>query len=285
MAAPTFQPISTMADLRDYVKAGQTTVPQGYAKFDITHNLLKAQFKEIQLCLTDTIDSIKDRLSRLAGTNIQYMQLLLNGHIELTTGTLQQYNPNIHGDYIHIVDNDPYSNAKNGAYEDLSQVKKYVMSDAEYAKRTDSVRAFKLAQQQQRQADETAGLKAPTMIKTGMTEQNSEFGLETEEQIRQRIHVGDRCSVSPGDRRGVVRYIGLVPELVIPDFVWIGVELDEPVGKHNGMVGGKRYFNAAEKCGTFVKAFAVKTGDYPERDPFDDENEETKESEDVMTEL
>lgn len=291
--AATFHPISTMADLRDYVTAGTTTVPDGYAKFDIRHNLLSAQFKEIQLSLYDTISDIKDRLSRIAGTNIQYMTLKLNNQIELSDdhATLLQYTPNITGDTIYIIDSDPYSNARNGAYEDTSQVQKYVMSDDEYNKRENSVRAFKQAQKLKRQQDEAAGLITPSITKYNMSTQqrDSEYGLESDADIRQRIHINDRCNVSPGDRRGTVKYIGYVPELLIPDYVWIGVELDEPVGKHNGIISGKRYFTCNSNCGTFVKSYAVKIGDYPERDPFDDDNDndivETKQNNHVMTEL
>jgi dynactin complex subunit len=34
---------------------------------------------------------------------------------------------------------------------------------------------------------------------------------------------------------------------------WIGVELTRPIGKHNGSVRGKKYFQAEEKHGTFVQ--------------------------------
>lgn len=280
---------STMAELRDYVTGGVTTVPEGYGKFDITHNLLKSQFKEIQLYMYDTIYNIKDRLCRIAGTRIEYMKLYLNGSVLLDNdnATLISYNAKPIGDYIHIVDSDTFSTAANGAYEDVSQVEKYVMSEDEYNKRGNSVRAWKQQQKALREQQERDGTVPVTVSRTGLQANDTEFGLEHEEQIRQRIHIGDRCSVSPGDRRGVVRYIGTVPQLHIPEFIWIGIELDEPVGKHDGSVGGHKYFNARDKCGTFVKAFAVKTGDYPERDPFDSDNEddnETKQNE-LMDEL
>eukprot|EP01147_Barroeca_monosierra_P007783 gene7782-643_t len=64
------------------------------------------------------------------------------------------------------------------------------------------------------------------------------------------IEVGDRVSIS-GDRQGVVRYRGLV------DFKpgrWLGIELDNPQGKHDGTVHGKAYFLCPDKHGVFVLA-------------------------------
>jgi hypothetical protein len=50
--------------------------------------------------------------------------------------------------------------------------------------------------------------------------------------------------------RGVVRFIG--PTSFSPG-VWYGLEMDAPVGKHEGTVLGVQYFTAGPKRGTFVK--------------------------------
>ena len=34
---------------------------------------------------------------------------------------------------------------------------------------------------------------------------------------------------------------------------WIGVLLDEPTGDSNGTYKGKQYFEAGDKCATFVR--------------------------------
>ena len=47
------------------------------------------------------------------------------------------------------------------------------------------------------------------------------------------FQLGDRCQVQPGDKRGVVKYVGQAQNLG-PGF-WIGVQYDEPLGKHDGM--------------------------------------------------
>ena len=59
--------------------------------------------------------------------------------------------------------------------------------------------------------------------------------------------------------------------------IWVGVALDEPMGKHSGEVGGHRYFTCTAKHGSFIRPTNVVVGDFPERDPFEeDEDEEDK---------
>jgi tubulin-folding cofactor B len=82
-------------------------------------------------------------------------------------------------------------------------VEKYVMSDEEYAKRDNTYRAFK---QKQLAADPNW---KPVHAQTNVVQQarRAVEGVveESEQEIRARIQVGQRCSVFPGDRRGEVR--------------------------------------------------------------------------------
>ncbi|KRY34214.1 tubulin folding cofactor B [Trichinella spiralis] len=72
--------------------------------------------------------------------------------------------------------------------------------------------------------------------------------------------VGQRCIVKIGDpqewKRGKIAYIG---ETDFKPGLWIGVEYDEEVGKHDGSVNGKRYFQCKDKRGAFVRPHLVET--------------------------
>lgn len=45
--------------------------------------------------------------------------------------------------------------------------------------------------------------------------------------------VGDRCEVEPGAKRGSVKFVGRAEAL--GRGFWVGVQYDEPLGKHDGM--------------------------------------------------
>ena len=51
---------------------------------------------------------------------------------------------------------------------------------------------------------------------------------------------------------GTIRFVGKTHFSSDSSFTWVGVELDEPVGTHDGEVDGHRYFSCAPKHGLFV---------------------------------
>ena len=53
--------------------------------------------------------------------------------------------------------------------------------------------------------------------------------------------------------------------------MWIGIQYDEPFGKNDGSVEGKRYFQCQPKYGGFVRVANVTVGDFPEEGFSDDE--------------
>jgi len=88
------------------------------------------------------------------------------------------------------------------------------------------------------------------------------------EEAAAAIEPGRRCSVDPGDRRGEVRFVGRAEGLAAG--YWVGVALDEPVGKNDGSVKGRPLFSCAPGHGVFVRPEKVTVGDYPPLDDFSD---------------
>ncbi|XP_045532358.1 restin homolog isoform X2 [Pieris brassicae] len=65
------------------------------------------------------------------------------------------------------------------------------------------------------------------------------------------LRMGDRVIVSSsrGSKAGILRYVGVTE---FATGVWAGVELDDPIGKNDGSVEGKRYFECAPRFGLFA---------------------------------
>ncbi|KAJ3112810.1 hypothetical protein HDU96_004148 [Phlyctochytrium bullatum] len=167
---------------------------------------------------------------------------------------------------LQVVDTNP--SRVRGAFTDTSLVEKYEMPDEEYAKRQDSVLAFKMRNKLGRFSDAAS---ASVSTKSDDASTNP---------VPTSIQVGARCQVlpdpsAPADgafaKRGTVRFVGATE---FKPGVWVGVEYDEPVGKHDGSVAGVRYFECGSRRGVMVRPARVEVGDFPEEDPFADEEME-----------
>lgn len=265
-----------MDDLKTWVQGGpERTRGEGWVMLDMTHNYIKNQYIEIPFETDWTIATVKNKVYQRFGTSPEHMTLFLNG-AELTNegALLSQYNPKDR-DVLHCVDNDPYSSAKGGALEDVSLVKKYEMTDEEYDARENTYRAFKkkmlakdpnwVPKHVQKAREQRAAQLA------------NEPDAETLEEANARMAVGDRCEAI-GGRRGEIKYIGYVDEIKTDkNHIFVGIEFDEPEGKHDGEVRGKRYFQARAGHGVMLKSFLVKAGDFPEVDPFASDEDEDEE--------
>ena len=56
---------------------------------------------------------------------------------------------------------------------------------------------------------------------------------------------------------GVVRYMGVMDSKFEDGELFAGIKLDDPVGEHDGVVKGKRYFSCPDKHGIMVPASHV----------------------------
>ncbi|KAG0648075.1 Altered polarity 11 [Hyphodiscus hymeniophilus] len=149
-------------------------------------------------------------------------------------------------------------------YTDASLVAKYELPPSEYEKRDDSVLAWKKAKKLGRFDPD-----APSL------EQAKLQAYETE--IKNKgIEVGKRCRVGNDDeKRGEVKYVGEVEQIPGGAGIWIGIRLDEPVGRNDGSLAGTRYWgkDGDLKHGVFVRPERVELGDWPILDDLEDMEE------------
>ncbi|KAG5363016.1 Cell polarity protein [Yarrowia sp. B02] len=213
---------------------------------------------------------ITQKLESVTGISPSYQKLTLYGGSQPTviydprapdasvagSKTLESFNPQ-HLARLHVSDTSGKTSVAElvgGGQEDLDS--RYQMPQTEYETKSDTVLDWKRKNQLGR-FDPNAKERLDKSVE------------EAQEAIESRgIKLGLRCEIN-GSKRGVVRYIGEIPEITDSGAPWIGVELDEPLGKNDGTVKGKRYFQCKDKFGSFVKPQAVEVGDFPEE--FDDE--------------
>ncbi|EXJ65817.1 uncharacterized protein A1O5_11058 [Cladophialophora psammophila CBS 110553] len=141
---------------------------------------------------------------------------------------------------------------------DLSSVEKYQMPETQYEKLEDSVLAWKRRQKLGR-------FDPHAKSQSQMVEERRR---KDEKDMEARgIGVGMRCRVGRDDaRRGTVSFTGDIPGLGgqrEEGCLWVGVELDEPLGRNDGSVQTRRVFQCADKYGVFVRPEKVEVGDFP----------------------
>ncbi|KAM6225830.1 tubulin-folding cofactor B [Porphyrio hochstetteri] len=206
-----------------------------------------------------TIAEFKCKLELVVGSPASCMELELYGPQEEPLGPLGcdeallgSY-PVTDGCRVHVIDR---SGARIGEYEDVSQVEKYEMTESDYEKRPESLRSF-LRQRGWGRYDEEGTRRR--------TEEQQQTRAQ-EAALAAALPLGTRCQVRvPGQpcKLATIMYVGQT------DFkpgYWVGVRYDEPLGKHDGSVGGRRYFECQPKYGAFVKPQSVTPGDFPEED-------------------
>ncbi|XP_028166159.1 tubulin-folding cofactor B isoform X3 [Ostrinia furnacalis] len=159
---------------------------------------------------------------------------------------------------IHVIDK--FTLVTDFAGTDSAE--RFRLSEEEYEKKGDTLRSFL-------QRNRLGKYNEEEMNKLKEQQQKE---LEEEARLAAAVVVGARCEVrvpQQPPRRAAVRYNG---PLEGAKGLWIGVEYDEPRGKNDGSVNGKRYFTCPPKYGGFVKPVYVTVGDFPvEEFDLDDE--------------
>ncbi|KAJ5353664.1 hypothetical protein N7541_006228 [Penicillium brevicompactum] len=178
----------------------------------------------------------------------------------------------VKGTEIEVNDSRPPTMRAN--FTDLSNVEKYELPADAYEARSDSVLAWKKNQK--------LGRFDPNALSPEESLRHQVEKDQTEIQKRD-IAVSKRAIVLPSSpphiRRGTIRFVGPVPKIPVtgpgrelqqsPDLptelqpIWVGIELDEPMGKNDGSIGGQRYFECLSNKGVFVKPEKVEVGEFP----------------------
>ncbi|KAI8804508.1 tubulin folding cofactor B [Cladochytrium replicatum] len=209
-----------------------------------------------------TIAKLKERLAAITGIKTAHQQLALYSKDDELLGIITDdekmlgFFPVEDFGRIHVTDTNPYK--VRGEFTDVSQVEKFELKDEEYEKRSESLRQF---------------LKKNKLGKFSDAKETPEEEEEEGKEDAQSMKVGDRCQVeTEGEmlKRGVVRFVG---KTSFKPGYWVGVEYDEPLGKHNGSVSGVTYFESRPKHGAFVRPARVAVGKFPE-ESLDDELDE-----------
>ncbi|KAF4123851.1 tubulin-specific chaperone B [Geosmithia morbida] len=217
-----------------------------------------------------TIGQLKARLEPITGVPplSQKLSLKVKGQDKIAIEAVDEENTRLDRftltpyAELHVDDLRPPGAREN--YTDVSGVDKYVMPEDEYEKKTDSVLAWKKNQ------------KLGRFDPNAPDHEQAKLDALAREVAQRDIAVGKRCRVGANDdRRGEVRYVGEVKEIPGGAGPWIGVQLDEPVGKNDGSIAGTRYWGQEStlKHGVFVRPDRVEVGDFPAINDLEDMEE------------
>ncbi|WVQ98654.1 hypothetical protein IAU59_005785 [Kwoniella sp. CBS 9459] len=241
-----------------------------------------------------TVSQLKDKLVPITGISPHYQVISLYRSTEaMSTGgspfaklddegrTLKSYGIE-EWNCVKVDNTDP--NYRPGEYTDESNLERFELTNEEYEARRDTVLSHLKANKLGRFADVPTNL---TYSHPSTVSASSSSGPETSSQpfptsmdeVDPSMKVGARCEVSHGTggtdglgKRGTVRFVGVAA--IGKGGVWVGVELDEPLGKSDGEVEGKRYFQCPSRHATFVRPDKITIGDFPEEDLFASDEDE-----------
>ncbi|AFZ80222.1 CAP-Gly domain containing protein [Theileria equi strain WA] len=167
-----------------------------------------------------------------------------NVQIDISNSSLKYTNPKLYDHYIKQTE-------RVEATGNDSEFQRYQMSDEDYRARNTGVREF---------IDKMRAGAAKSSISSNAKNADEPTSLE---DLREAFPIGSRCSVSPGDRRGEVKFVGLIGGKKVK----IGVALDEPLGNSDGTFHSVKYFEThGSNYGGFYDPKNVAVGDFPQFD-------------------
>jgi tubulin-folding cofactor B len=286
-----------MIALRSFITAqdGRPTDPT-LIIVTIEHSNLNQKHLEVRFPVAATLGDLRHRIYQTTGTpsDDQILQLYQSdGQLatQIAPFDTDESTPLASmlatGYRVHCVDANPHSISSRGALEDTSLVQKFRLTEEEYDARSNTLRSWAKEQVkanpkftlsshaalQQAKAAHKKGLPLPPSFQ--LDQEGNVVPIDFDEGTVEHVAVGQRCQVSPGERRGCVAWVGQFLDKNKPGF-WVGVQLDEPVGNNNGSLGEEQHFTTLPKHGCFARGTNVQVGDFPERslwDSSDDEDE------------
>ncbi|XP_026469385.1 tubulin-folding cofactor B-like [Ctenocephalides felis] len=226
-------------------------ITSDFVEITITNSQNEAASVQRRFFKSISIGEFKSRLELLTGGRAATMRLQLFSKDDTLVGVLDKDElplgsyPIDSGMRVHVID--------DFKYEDHT-AEKFKLTEEQYDQRSDTLKNFLKTNRLGKYNEEA------------VKERKMQRAKERKEELdkAQTMEIGDRCQVRiPGlaQRKGQVAYKGPVEG---QHGVFIGIRYDEPVGKNDGTLAGKRYFDCNEKYGGFVKPRYVEVGDFPE---------------------
>ncbi|XP_005097528.2 uncharacterized protein LOC101853550 [Aplysia californica] len=95
--------------------------------------------------------------------------------------------------------------------------------------------------------EEAMGGEIHAALSASLNEDLQKFPINSKVLVQLGDHV-----VTNGEKTGRIRYIGHLDKIGQPNMVFVGLELDAPVGRHDGFFNKKRYFFCQKDHGIFL---------------------------------
>lgn len=222
----------------------------------ITHTSLPGFASSQVMPFSTTIAELKSRIFGLTGTAPSSMKLKVNGSLDVSAPNFDENQTledvalavgELDSLRVSVTDTDPTSIVHQLGRQGDLEAARFKLDEAKYDQRDDTFRALE---------------------RRGVIKHSAAGSLHKENHVftGELPKVGERCEIKPATpedpiKRGEVAFVG---ETKFSQGVWVGVKLDEPLGKNDGSVKGVRYFSCPMSYGVFVKPDRVMVGDYPE---------------------